>query len=195
MKYQKIINLNTVRKQIENAEYIIFDMDETLVNTMYANFMAYNIAINEILAPKKYLSFNYKERFTKQTLLAKFPNLDKSSLEEITQLKNELFKEYLNNTILNSLPIYVLNRYQGRKKLILSTNSNKQRAVETLKYHDLFDKFDYKFYKSEQKDKYQKVISELKIDPSKIVIFEDKQVQIDFAIKSGIKQENIFKLN
>ena len=96
-----------IKSRLDEAQTIIFDMDDTLVYTSYANFISYQIAIFETLGV--YVS-SQEQRFTKTTLKQLFPNLEEELFNEIVQIKKELFTHYMQNTRLNYILSYVLKR-------------------------------------------------------------------------------------
>ena len=81
------------------------------------------------------------------------------------------------------------------KKLVLSTNSEKSRAISLLKHHNLYEYFDAIFYKeNHQKNKYQTITKELNVDVEKTVIFENEVEQISLAKEVGFLPKNILKI-
>jgi len=187
MKFQEELT-----KQLDDAQTIIFDMDDTLVYTSYANFISYQMAIFETLGV--YVPIQ-EQRFTKTTLKQLFPHLDEELFTEIVQIKKELFAHYMQNTRLNYILSYVIKRYSKEKKLVLSTNSIKGRAISLLKHHNLYEYFDAIFYKeNHQQNKYQTIVEELNIDVEKTIIFENEMEQIALAKEVGFLPTNILKI-
>lgn len=187
MKFQEELT-----KKLDDAQTIIFDMDDTLVYTSYANFISYQVAIFETIGV--YIP-TQEQRFTKTTLKQMFPTLEDNLFQEIVSLKKEFFTYYMQNTRINYILSYVLKQYSGKKNLILSTNSMKSRAILLLKHHNLYRYFDTVFYKEHHKsNKYQTIVNELNIDINKTIVFENEIEQIDIAKGLGFLSENIFKI-
>ena len=78
--FDTIINSDTV---------LFFDMDGTLINTDYANFLSYKKAIHSVTNNGLELSYNPKVRFNRRFLKIAIPNLNHSDYEKITQNKKE----------------------------------------------------------------------------------------------------------
>jgi len=96
---------------------------------------------------------------------------------------------------LNYILSYVIKRYSKEKKLILSTNSIKSRAISLLKHHNLYEYFDAIFYKeNHQQNKYQTIVKELNIDVEKTIVFENEMEQIALAKEVGFLPKNILKI-
>ena len=185
--------IEDVKNQINNAEYLVFDMDDTLVYTSYANFISYQVAIYEVLGVR--VTYNHRKRFTKDTIKELFPTLETSLFEQIVRIKNELFVTSVQNTQVNLNLIHLIKKYMNEKKIILATNSNKHRAMQVLKHHKLYESFDFIFCKeTKQFNKYEKVLETLPIDPKKIVIFENELSQIVLAKDAGVFYKNIIKI-
>lgn len=185
--------LEDIENKINNAKYLIFDMDDTLVYTSYANFLSYQIAIYEVLGIK--IKYNQKTRFTQNSIKELFPTLEASLFEQIVHIKNELFVKCVQNTQTNFHLIHLVKKYMHDKTIILATNSNRKRAIQVLKHHNLYSHFDALFYKeSDATNKYRNVFNKLPINPQDVVIFENELSQIILAKEIGISQENIIKI-
>ncbi len=175
---------------------LFFDLDGTLVETDYANFLAYNKAIKSVL--NKSIIFNPNERFTREKLFSIFTNLTKTEIVRIIERKEMYYKEYLTETKLNETIYQVLNKYHKTNRTFLVTNCRKNRALLTLRHHNIEDKFEKLFYrqfnKNKKVNKFKNAISDLNITPHKIILFENEQAEILDAIDSGIPPENIITI-
>lgn len=188
-----------LNKKIDSNFILIFDLDGTLVDTDKANLLSYKDAIQQIMKIDINLSLYSNQRFTRKILKNIVPRLSNMKYNEIIGLKNNLFDKYLNETKLNSSTFEILQKYSGINTIVLSTNSHKERAIKVLKFHNIFDKFNYRFYKDDIKSikemsKFEYVIKKIKILPNYMVIFENEELEIDTAIFLGIPSENIVSI-
>lgn len=190
--------MQALEQKIDNTHILMFDLDGTLVNTNYANFLSYKKAVQQVTKLNLNWTYYPKERFTRKTLKEVLPKLSQLKYEKIIGLKDKIYFEYLDKTELNTLIVKILKKYAKTNKIVLVTNSCKERAMMVLKYHKLMDIFDNKFYKddkdNEEISKFKYVLNCLEILPTSVVIFENEKSEIDTAILSGIPTENIISI-
>ncbi|MDR1879273.1 MAG: HAD hydrolase-like protein [Bacteroidales bacterium] len=181
---------------IGRADVLMFDLDGVLVATNYANFLSYLKAIQQLIQSDIDLTYESNKRFTRETLKRVIPTISKNKFEEIIELKNKFYIEYLNETKLNYSVVKILNEYSNTKKMVLVTNSHKERAIVTLEYHGVMDKFNHRFYRQDTQcsNKYEYALSFLQIPPASMVIFENENSEIDSAILAGIPENNIISI-
>jgi len=72
---------------------LFFDMDGTLIDTDYANFMSYQKAIHSVTNDGLELSFNPQTRFNRSYLKKVLPNLTPTDYENVIQRKEEYYGE------------------------------------------------------------------------------------------------------
>ncbi|MCS6905642.1 MAG: HAD hydrolase-like protein [Bacteroidia bacterium] len=199
--YSKKLKKNSVKQPriaIKPEHILLFDMDGTLVDTNLANFLAYKKAIQELFELEYFIPYNPYIRFNSNTLKRILPYLNQATYEKIALTKEKYYVEYLEKTKLNEEITNLLLRYSKTNTTILVTNSKRNRAILTLKYHGVLDKFSYCYFGQEVQtntnNKYQNVIESLKILPQNIIVFEDEEEQIQNAIDAGIPQENIIQV-
>lgn len=188
--------LNTT---IDTNLILIFDLDGTLVDTDTANLLSYKDAIQQIMQININLSHYSNQRFTRKILKKVVPRLSDMKYNEIIALKNKLFDKYLNKTKLNDITFEILQKYSGINTIVLSTNSHKERVIKVLKFHNILDKFNYRFYKDDieskkEISKFEYAIKKIKILPSHMIIFENEQLEINIALSLGVSPENIISI-
>lgn len=193
--------LDALRKldlRINNQNILFFDMDGTLVDTNFANFLSYKRAVQHLRGLNIDIPYDRSERFNRELLKKAIPNLSKMEYEKIIQFKNKLYKEYLSETKLNDLGADILKKYSITNKTILVTNCRKERAVMTLEHHGLINSFSHKLYRpkirNKKNNKYEYALSSLKISPASVVVFEKEEKEINAAIFAGILHENIISI-
>lgn len=180
------ISLRRIRRQ----HVLFFDMDGTLIDTNYANYLSYTQAIHQILQTGSDFSYDPNIRFTRVYLKERFPTLEKTEYDKITLLKNRFYADNLPKTELNVIMTDILKRYSKTNTTVLVTNCREERAVMTLKYHDLFNAFNHKFF-VHQNNKYEYALASLEISPTSVFVFENEKSEIENAISAGIPCENI----
>jgi beta-phosphoglucomutase len=181
--------------KVINKHLLIFDLDGTLVNTDDVNFLAYKDAIQKITNLDLALLHETDERFTREKLYSIIPNLQSQEHEKIIEMKNSAYEKYLHKSKVNNFILKIIDKFSQTNKIVLATNSHKDRANMILRHHGLINLFDNMFYKEDykkQRNKFQHVFSFLGItDPSLVLVFEDDVNEILKAKLLGIPDNNI----
>jgi phosphoglycolate phosphatase-like HAD superfamily hydrolase len=184
--------------KISSDSVLLFDMDGTLVDTDFANFLSYKNAIQSVINQDIEIVFNPKERLNRTTLRNVVPNLAQSIYEKIIKEKEKNYYEHLSHTKLNQSVVDILLKYYKTNKTVLVTNCREDRALITLDHHNLTDKF-YKllFRKVSQNgnpvNKYKNAILSLNLSTQRVIVIENETQEIEFALIAGIPINNIFK--
>lgn len=191
--------MNKPKLNIKENHILLFDMDGTLVDTDFANFLSYKNAIQSFVKLEKEIEFDPNERFNRASLNVIVPNLKETDYEKIIQKKEENYKEHLSETKLNKPVVDILLKYSQTNKTVLVTNCREDRALMTLNYHNLKDKFSNIFFRNISEDgqrinKYKKAISSLSLLAQTVIVFENERPEIDDAILAGISIENIISI-
>jgi phosphoglycolate phosphatase-like HAD superfamily hydrolase len=166
-------------------------MDGTLVDTNLANFLSYKKAIISVTKLNHDLTYNSDKRFNRSSLKNAVPNLTENEYKRIIQEKETYYNDFLHETKLNPAIADILFRYSKTNKTVLVTNCRKDRAITTLKYFGLDDKFSYIFCREfddngKKINKFQKAILKLGITPNLIIAFENEESEIADAREAGI---------
>ena len=188
-----------LEQKIKASTNLMFDLDDTLVHTGYANFLSYSEAFRRIVHSEFAVLYNPLKRFTRETLIEEFPFLSREEIKDIVKLKDELYSSNLNKTELNHPVAEILSKYKKANKTILVTNSRKKRAVETLKHHELFKDFSSRYFKPKHQgdknfNKYENALKALNIHPFQVVVFENDRLEIHAAVRAGVPEENIIRI-
>tara|TARA_R110000744_G_scaffold353376_1_gene459704 strand:- start:1324 stop:1905 length:582 start_codon:yes stop_codon:yes gene_type:complete len=193
--------MNEKKLNIKENDILFFDMDGTLVDTDFANFLSYKKAIQSVILSENEINieFNPNVRFNRASLKIAVPNLTKSEYEKIIQKKEEYYKEHLSETKLIISVVDIVLKHHKTHKTVLVTNCREDRALMTLNYHNLTDKFSNIFFRKisengERINKYKNAISSLSLSDQTVIVFENEKPEIEDAILAGIFAENIIKI-
>lgn len=179
--------------KLRKQTIFFFDLDGTLINTDLANFLSYKAALLAVMgrnAPS--ISYNPMIRFNRSLLNSLFPSLAKSDYDRIITEKEKFYIDYLSETTIIKDNVKILLKYSSTHKTVLVSNCRKGRALATLSYHGLADKFTDLFYRDvilymKEINKYQNAINTLGISPKDIITFENEESEIADAMDAGIK--------
>ena len=133
---------------------------------------------------------------TREIIKTLLPDLDKDDFERIIKFKGKLYFRFLHETRLNQAVARILDKY-FKKKTVLATNSRNERAVMILEHHQLNGKFSLRFYKEDMValiNKFEHILSVLRVPANLIIVFENNKSEIHTAINAGIPEENIFRV-
>ena len=165
----------TYTNNITDSHLLVFDLDGTVVNTDMVNYLAYKESIQQIIGLDLPIAHSKDERFTREKIFSITDNLTDLQYENIIELKNDTYQKYLPMSKVNYCVIAVIEKYIITNKIILATNSRKNRAEMVLHYHESTKIFDYMFFKEDynQKRKFLHVVNYFGVSANLIFVFEN----------------------
>jgi phosphoglycolate phosphatase-like HAD superfamily hydrolase len=189
-----------IENKIAKDTILFFDMDGTLVDTNFANYLSYKKTIQSVTKNGIDLIYNPEQRFNRTELKRVIPNLSISEYEIIIEEKERCYNDFLSKTKLIKDTTDILFQYSKTNKTVLVTNCRENRVMETLKYHGLTDQFSNLFCRKHPEintriNKYSNAIAKLNILPQSVIVFENEKIEIDDAIKAGIPNHNIIEFH
>ena len=169
---------------------VLFDMDNTLVFSDRANFLAYHSAVAEVLGAKCARTLKADKRFDKAALREQLGFLTKSDASQIVRLKERFVEHFVDEIVLNEKVVSKLyNQVEKGGRAVLVSNANRSRALNLLNHHGLLEYFSALFFGGEKggfANKYQYALSQLCIDAEQLCVFDDDRAELSNAINLGI---------
>jgi beta-phosphoglucomutase-like phosphatase (HAD superfamily) len=187
---------NNIGDEVPVGYSIFCDMDGTLIDTDYANYLAYSRALIEVTQKKYDIEFDHLKRLNRESLQKRIPSLTEHQLKNIVALKAKYFRDYLPKTRLNTDLANLIRRCNHMIQSVLVTNSQQSRAIETLRYHNILKYFvrlvcQEEVLKSGLQCKYAYALTLMKADPNAVLVFENEIPEIKKAVLAGVPKNNI----
>ena len=175
----------------EQNKIAIFDLDGSLVETDAANNAAYRVA----LAGGGVQLHGMYGRITASAI--REAGVCRARIDEIIKAKIEAYCHELWRTRLgaaaDALKCVLVDR-SAFDKIVLLTDSNERRAMETLKYWQMDRCFDEIVCNAGRGDKYANYFKDFDTDPAASVVWENEDGKVQSAIAAGVKAENARKV-
>lgn len=167
----------------------VFDLDGTLVDTDEANSLAYQKSIRDITDKQIPLD---GRRITRESL-KKILNDDDGIIGRIVSRKEAIFMNYLDKTI--PLPALKLVQYLTCVNVVLLTSARRERAISVLEYHHAKSFFNNMYFREDygEMTKFEYLRTQLTMNLSDIILFENEQEMIKEAVIQGIPSRNIYQ--
>ena len=180
-----------ISNKLSEFSVFFFDLDGTLVDTNYANWLAYREALATIMPNKQMPVYCEEQRFDRKQLRLAFPYLDARTYATLILAKEKSYARFLDCTNLNKELIAFLRQVAPQHQTYLLTNCHKERALMLLKFWNLSSEFDDIICNESGKDysdfnKYRTALAQLDISQKQILAFEDDELEIVKASMCGI---------
>jgi len=116
-KSMRKFNLNITR-----GTNLFIDMDGTLIDTDYANYLAYMKAIKIHTGKTVSIKYNANKRFTNEILKTEFPDISQKDCEIIKEKKQDYYESFLKYTDINKSILNVIYICYTTNNIYLLTN-------------------------------------------------------------------------
>lgn len=177
---------------IQPEDTLMFDMDGTLIESDSCNTKAYKKAVANVLG-EFFVERLDVVRIDRKVLREKLPWISGEQFEHIVTLKEQYYMELITEVTIVPAIMAILERFLKTNKIILITNAHCQRTMQTLCHLDLTDKFDGIITNdiSNGKDKFTRALKYFNLNPQKVWVFENDEVQANIAVAAGIDINHI----
>ncbi len=191
--------LRGIDKMVNSESVFFFDMDGTLVDSDFANFLSYRRALEITGTLGVDLKYRPHCRLTRSALKGLFRNFNDNDYKLIVEEKERCYDEFLSAITLKDKIVDIFMKYCYNNKTFLVTNSRKNRALSILNHFNLKDKFSRVLYRQTERrkyhNKYKNAIEILGISAKNIIVFENENSEVADALSVGIPKENIINVN
>lgn len=169
------------------------DMDGTLIDTDYANFLAYQCAVREATDGRFDIHYASGRRFNRQALKESLPQLP---LDCIVELKAECYAQFLPETKINTALLDRLRMLNATSITVLVTDCEEKRAIQTLRHHGLESLFNNLCCRTpgQSGNKYCRALAQLRVPSQSVVVFENEASGINQAVLAGIPRESVISI-
>lgn len=176
----------------------IFDMDGTLFNTNYINYYAYKEALEKYNISIDYEYYcNYCNGRHYAAFLSVLVNNDKEKMEDIHNIKKEVYSKYLDKVVINKHLFNIIEKFRNDYKIALVTTASKRNTYEILEYTKTINLFDLILTSEDVKKQkpdpegFLLAMNKYQVKPEDCIIFEDSKTGIEAAQKTNA---TIFKV-
>ncbi|MBA9077988.1 HAD hydrolase-like protein [Rufibacter quisquiliarum] len=188
--------INTLYNKVKPNSILFFDLDGTLVDTNFANYLSYKKALQSVLHKDCTFPYNPDQRFNRSLLKTTFINITEDEYRNIVYQKEKNYIEYLPKTELNKSLTNILKHFSRTNSIVLVTNCRKDRALMILNHYELTKLFIRLFFRIEnvnnkKVNKYHNAIMNLNVSPDSVIAFENEYSEVNDAINAGIPINNI----
>lgn len=182
---------------MKRNKLILCDLDGTLFDTTKVNYYSYKEALNKINYDMDY-DFFIKECYGKhyKEFLPKI-GLNEKEMEVVHKIKKNTYRKHLNTAKINVHLFNILEVSKNEYYIALVTTASKENSEQILNFFNKKELFDLIIAAEDVENKkpnpegFIKAINYFRIKSEDTLIFEDSNVGIKAAVKSGA---NVFKV-
>lgn len=169
----------------------LFDLDGTLYDTRKVNFFSYKKALEEFGYTIDYEYFATQCNGRHYTTFLPTIMEDRIHMEEVHELKKKYYEEFLSEAMENKHLFEIIHAICKEYYIVLVTTASRRNSEDILKYHNRFEDFDLIISQEDVRKKkpdpegFFKAMDYYRISREDTIIFEDSDVGIEAAQKSG----------
>lgn len=180
----------------------LFDLDGTLFDTKSANFHAYNEALEKFSCAMDYdyyCSFcngrHYRE------FLPQIVGYDETVLEAVHRDKKRLYAKHLDKAVINEPLFHIIRLMKPECKTAVVTTASKANCMDILEHFKVTGLFDLLLTHNDitrlkpDPEGFLKAMEYFGVAPEDTVIFEDSEVGLEAAARSGAFYYKTFGFN
>lgn len=171
---------------------IIVDFDGTLVDTYEANYLAYQKAFENVGMKLEESVYKRIFGFRFDDFMSVMSICEEKTRCSIREYKKNIYSNYFDYISLNESLVELLKSFKSKGGIIaLASTARRENLFSVLKYFDLEDLFDWIQSGDDVKrgkpnpEIYDLVMSKYNVKGYETLIFEDSEVGIEAAKKSG----------
>lgn len=170
----------------------MFDLDGTLFNTNDVNYYAYKQALEELnysLEYEFYCTFCNGKHY--KAFLPIIVGEDSERIEIVHNRKKILYSSFLEKAKINNHLFNIINCIKENYHIALVTTASKKNTIEILEYYNKKDLFDLILTHDDIKkvkpdpEGFLKTMEYFKVEKDNCIIFEDSDIGIEAAKKTG----------
>lgn len=181
-------------KNTNEIKLLIFDMDGTIIDSENLNYYSYSKALSEIgiILNREFFDMNCcNGRHYSKFLNLLMPSLGEDDMKNVHSRKQKIYKDNLDMLKVNPFIIEIIKCNKNKKKLSLATTASKASSYEAIKHVGLDGFFDLiltgedVIKRKPFPDIFIKSMEYFNVSTIDTVIFEDSDIGIEAAVKSG----------
>lgn len=171
---------------------VIVDLDGTLFDTKDVNYHAYKEAITPYgydLDYKYYCEFCNGRHYL--DFLPQITTNDKETLSAIHKAKKMAYRDYLNKAVLNNGLVDIIRLMKSEYKTAVVTTASRDNCYDILNQFNLIELFDLILTHDDvtkakpNPEGFLKAMHHFNVTPADTIIFEDSDVGLEAAKRSG----------
>lgn len=181
---------------------VIVDLDGTLFDTKNVNYLAYKEALSQYgyeIDYQYYCEFCNGRHYL--DFLPQVTTDDKNTLTAMHRIKKEAYKKYLNKAVLNERLVDMVRLMKKEYKSAIVTTASKENCNDILREFGLLDLFDLTLTHDDitkvkpDPEGFLKAMQYFGCQPEDTIIFEDSDVGLEAAEKSGAFYYRTYRFN